>query len=97
MKAVVLHRFNDLDSLTDEEVPTPVIGRDEVLVQAQAQAVDPVDYKIAEGMLGGQVPMILGSTVAGEVIAVGEDVTSVNVGDRVAARTMPNKLRFQFI
>lgn len=44
MKAVVLHRFNDLDSLTDEEVPTPVIGRDEVLVQAQAQAVDPVDY-----------------------------------------------------
>lgn len=86
MKAVVLHRFNDLDSLTDEEVPTPVIGRDEVLVQAQAQAVDPVDYKIAEGMLDGQVPMILGSTVAGEVIAVGEDVTSVNVGDRVAAQ-----------
>ena len=86
MKAVVLHEIDNLDSLTDDEVPAPTIGRDELLVQAHAQAVDPVDYKIAAGMLGSETPLILGSTVAGEVIAVGEAVTDFKVGDRIAAQ-----------
>lgn len=86
MKAVVLHEIDNLASLTDDEVPAPTIGRDELLVQAHAQAVDPVDYKIAAGMLGSEAPLILGSTVAGEVIAVGEAVTDFKVGDRIAAQ-----------
>lgn len=36
MKAVVLHEIDNLDSLTDDEVPAPTIGRDELLVQAHA-------------------------------------------------------------
>jgi NADPH:quinone reductase-like Zn-dependent oxidoreductase len=85
MKAVVLEQFNDLSSLVDTEVSEPVLGMDEMLVATKAVAVDPIDVKISGGARGGQTPMILGSSVAGEVIAVGRGVKKFKVGDRIAA------------
>jgi NADPH:quinone reductase-like Zn-dependent oxidoreductase len=62
---------------------------DEILVKNRAVAVNPVDWMLQ--YVGGLVfswikyPFVLGSDLAGEVVAVGSDVTEVNVGDRVLA------------
>ncbi|WP_225535329.1 alcohol dehydrogenase catalytic domain-containing protein, partial [Weissella confusa] len=52
------------------------------LVKTHVVAVDPIDIKIGSGSRGGSAPMILGSSVAGEVIAVGRNVHDFKVGDR---------------
>lgn len=67
--------------------PAPAAG--ELVVRVRAVAVNPVD-----AMLGVsrrvvvpwvRYPTVLGSDIAGEVVAVGPDVTSFSVGDRVVA------------
>jgi NADPH:quinone reductase-like Zn-dependent oxidoreductase len=61
----------------------------EVLVGNRAVAINPVDWMVAA--LGGLVfswikmPFVLGSDLAGDVVAVGGGVTDVKVGDRVLA------------
>jgi NADPH:quinone reductase-like Zn-dependent oxidoreductase len=61
----------------------------EILVKNHAVAVNPVDWMIQ--YLGKRLfswieyPFVLGSDLAGEVVAVGSDVTHVKVGDRVLA------------
>jgi NADPH:quinone reductase-like Zn-dependent oxidoreductase len=85
IRAIQLAKFNDLDSLARVDVADPKVGPNEILVRNHAVAVDPIDWKIATGFRGGNLPMILGSSLAGEVIAVGEGVTDFTVGDRVVA------------
>lgn len=61
-------------------------GPGEVLVRNRAVAMNPVDSKMQdEGYFIDQYPAILGTDVAGEVAAVGRDVTHVKVGQRVLA------------
>jgi len=61
----------------------------EILVKNHAVAVNPVDWMIQ--YLGKRLfswikyPFVLGSDLAGEVVAVGSDVTHVQIGDRVLA------------
>lgn len=67
--------------------PMPTPGAAEVVVQVAAVAVNPVDA--ISGTLRRIVtpwvryPTILGSDVAGEIVAIGEGVSSLKVGDRV--------------
>jgi NADPH:quinone reductase-like Zn-dependent oxidoreductase len=68
-------------------MPTPAAGQ--VVVRVRAIAVNPVDA--ITGPLRRLVspwvrfPTVLGSDVAGEVVATGPDVTDLHVGDRVTA------------
>ncbi|CAM5393458.1 Zinc-binding dehydrogenase OS=Streptomyces tendae OX=1932 GN=GUR47_24720 PE=4 SV=1 [Streptomyces tendae] len=63
-----------------EEAPVPEPGRGEVLVRCEAVGVTlPVVRKVGEAA----EPIPLGGEVAGEVVAVGGDVTGLAVGDRV--------------
>lgn len=61
----------------------------EILVRNHAVAVNPVDW--IQPVFGNRVfpwikrPFILGSDLSGDVVAVGSDVTSVRVGDRILA------------
>jgi NADPH:quinone reductase-like Zn-dependent oxidoreductase len=72
-----------------KEAPYPEPGAGEILVRNHAVAVNPVDWMIQ--YLGKRLfswirlPFILGSDVAGVVVAVGSGVTNVKVGDRVLA------------
>ncbi len=74
-------------ALTRGTVDTPAPAADEVLVRVRAVAVNPVDWviqgtsRITYRWL--RTPAVLGSDVAGEVVAIGSGVTRFRVGQRV--------------
>ncbi|MCG3756368.1 NADP-dependent oxidoreductase [Amycolatopsis sp. Poz14] len=68
--------------------PDPVPGPAEVLVRVAAAGVNPLDHLLRSGHvpdLNGHLPFpqVIGMEAAGTVLALGEDVTGLNVGDRV--------------
>jgi NADPH:quinone reductase-like Zn-dependent oxidoreductase len=87
MKAVVLTGYGDVEKLDLVEVEDPNPGPRHVKVRVAGASVNPVDWKIRRGemraVLPLQLPTILGRDVSGEVVAVGEGVTELAVGDRV--------------
>jgi propanol-preferring alcohol dehydrogenase len=68
-----------------QEIPIPSIGEEEVLVRVRAAGICHSDahYRAGRSRMG-KLPLTLGHEVAGEVEATGYQVTTVNVGDRVA-------------
>lgn len=85
MKALVVKEFGG--PLVLEEVPEPQPGPQEALLRVKACAVDQFDLTIRDGKfaMADRVPIILGHEIAGVVEAVGGEVTSVSVGDRVTS------------
>lgn len=65
-----------------EEMPRPEIGPGELLVRIEASGICGSD--VMEWYRVGKVPLVLGHEVAGEVVEVGEGVTTFSQGDRVA-------------
>lgn len=85
MRAVVVEEPGGPEALTIVDHPTPTPAADEVLVEVHATSVNGADllqrrgnYPPPEGATD-----VLGLEAAGEVVAVGADVTTVAVGDRV--------------
>jgi NADPH:quinone reductase-like Zn-dependent oxidoreductase len=88
MKAVLFERHGEPEVLHLTEVPDPIAGPDEVVVDIHAASVNAADYKVRLGggaySSGGvKLPHILGRDFSGEVSAVGQDVTDLRVGDAV--------------
>ena len=86
MKAVVLKDFGGVDNLIYEETPTPEVGANDVRIRLHMAAVNHLDIDVRKGVSGLPVtlPHILGTEGAGEVAAVGDAVTTLEPGDRVA-------------
>ena len=82
-------------SLLEMDVPEPVVGEHDVLVQVAAAGLNQLDEKIRLGefkqILPYRLPLILGHDVAGTVIGVGAKVREFKTGDEVYAR--PDKSR----
>ncbi|MEH1997319.1 MAG: NAD(P)-dependent alcohol dehydrogenase [Nostoc sp.] len=91
MKAVVIYRYGAAEVLQYEEVEQPKIEPMQLLVKVRASSVNPVDWKIRQGMLslisGSKFPKILGFDVAGDVVAVGSGVTRFKAGDAIYGST----------
>ncbi|TMR25273.1 NAD(P)-dependent alcohol dehydrogenase [Nonomuraea turkmeniaca] len=97
MKAYVLHSYGPPAALQLVDVDRPEPGPGEVLVRVRATSVQPYDWhgmrgepyvaRVMPGGLGLRKPAIpiLGADVAGEVAAVGKDVTEFAPGDEVFA------------
>lgn len=92
MKAIVYHEYGPPDVLRYQEVEKPVPGASEVLIKVHAAALNPLDWHFMRGipyflrlMLGVGKPKAtgLGVDVAGEVEAVGANVTEFKPGDGV--------------
>ena len=81
MKAVVITAPGAIEVATFDD---PAPGRREVVVAVAACGICGTDLHILDGDLGGPLPVIPGHEFAGEVVAVGADVTELSVGDHVA-------------
>jgi NADPH:quinone reductase len=82
-----MRRYGGPEVLTVEDVPDPVAGPGEVVVQVHAVTVNQsLDAKVREnGTARGVVlPHVLGVDPTGVVVAAADDVSSVTVGTRVA-------------
>jgi NADPH:quinone reductase-like Zn-dependent oxidoreductase len=89
MKAVLLHGYGNVDQLAYEEVPIPLAATGEVLVKLISTSINPIDYKVRRGDMKNvmplQFPAILGRDLAGQVVALGNGVTTVKVDTLVLA------------
>ena len=86
MKAVVIPRFGGPEVLELREVPTPAPQRGEIRVRVRATAVNRADLLQRAGAYPappGAPKDIPGLEFAGEIDAVGDDVTDLEVGARV--------------
>jgi NADPH2:quinone reductase len=87
MRAVLCESWGGPESLVVKEVPTPALKPGEVLLRIRAAGVNFPDVLIIQKKYQIQpaLPFSPGAEISGEVAALGEGVTSVAVGDRVAA------------
>ncbi|MDA9962996.1 hypothetical protein N9D63_08935, partial [Opitutales bacterium] len=72
MKAIILPKHGGPELFRVEEVPKPKIKPGHVLIQVAASSVNPVDFKIRQGLIpiGPDLPGILHGDVAGVVAEV---------------------------
>jgi len=83
MKAAVLHKYDS--PLVIQDVDIPAIGPKEVLVRVRACGLCGTDLKIASGKFPKiPLPHIPGHEIAGEIHKIGDQVTELRVGERVA-------------
>ena len=81
-----LHAFG-LDNLKLEQQDIPELGPTEVHVRFHAASLNYRDLMVVLGHYNPkmELPRVIGSDAAGEVVAVGEKVTKLKAGDRVAS------------
>jgi NADPH2:quinone reductase len=87
MRAVVVDEFGPPEQLRLAEIPQPAAGPGEVVVNVRAAPVNYVDLLVTGGSYQflPPFPFIPGKGPAGVVSAVGADVATLNIGDRVLA------------
>jgi len=83
MKAIQYTEFGGPEVLHVADVPEPHTGAGQIRVRVHAAAINPIDWKIRSGMMGGELPKRTGQEVAGVVDELGEGVDEVAVGDEV--------------
>jgi NADPH2:quinone reductase len=87
MRAVLCESWGGPDLLVVKEVSSPPLKAGEVLVRIRAAGVNFPDVLIIQKkyQVQPELPFSPGAEIAGEVAALGEGVTSLAIGDRVAA------------
>ena len=94
MKIVITRKPGGIDRLQVVERDVRRPGPGEILLQVRASSLNFHDYAVVTGRLptkDGRIPM---SDGAGEVIEVGEGVTTLAVGDRVLGTILSRMVRW---
>ncbi|MDG1439606.1 MAG: NADP-dependent oxidoreductase [Flavobacteriales bacterium] len=91
MKALQIVKYGNIeDSLVFNEVHKPTVLVNDVLIEIQAAAINPIDKSIILGNLQGLLPIPLPSTsaydVSGIVVEKGNEVSNFEIGDLVYSR-----------
>ena len=86
MKAIICKEFSKVDNLSWEDVPDPVAGDNEVVIDIKAAGLNYPDNLIVQGLyqFKPDLPFSPGHEGAGIISGVGKNVSSFNVGDKVA-------------
>jgi NADPH2:quinone reductase len=89
MRALVCKAFGPIGELRVEELPAPVPGPGQVLVDVHAASINFPDALMVQGLyqIKPPLPFVPGAELAGIVCAVGPDVTRLKPGDRVISMT----------
>jgi len=81
MKALLLSEYNHLEV---KDLPNPIPGPDEILIQVSACGICGSDVHGYDGSTGRRIPpIVMGHEAAGIVAGVGSEVTNFKLGDRV--------------
>jgi NADPH2:quinone reductase len=87
MRAIAIDRFGGVEQLRPVALPRPRPDQGEILIRVVAAGVNPVDWKIREGMLSEmmphQFPLVPGWDAAGVVEELGQGSARFRKGDRV--------------
>lgn len=85
MKAIYINQHGGPDVLTYGDLPDPVPGPGEIVVDIAAASVNAADWKVRSGqaMLQARFPHVLGRDFSGTVAALGVGVTELKAGDEV--------------
>ncbi|SIO04909.1 NADPH:quinone oxidoreductase family protein [Algoriphagus halophilus] len=87
MKAILCEQFGDPDLLELREVPDPIVGENQVLIEVNACGVNFPDLLMIQNkyQFKPDLPFSPGGEVAGKVLALGKNVTNFQIGDSVLA------------
>ena len=89
MKSIRFHDYGGPEVMQLEELPRPAVNDDEILVRVIAMGVNPVDWKIREGLVRQRIKIPLPATPGGDVSGVieqlGSAVQGVSIGQPVFA------------
>ena len=87
MKSVQCNAFGPLADLVVAEVAEPVPTGRQVVIKVEAAGVNYPDGLLVQGLyqMQPELPFTPGMEAAGEVVALGPDVSNVKIGDRVGA------------
>ncbi len=83
-KAIRIHKTGGPEVLQLDELDLPALGPEEIRVRNKAVGLNFIETYFRSGLYPVKFPMVLGSEAAGVVDAVGEKVSNVRPGDRVA-------------
>jgi NADPH:quinone reductase-like Zn-dependent oxidoreductase len=83
MRAAQFSEFGGPEVLEVVEVPDPSPAAGQIRVRVRAAGINPIDWKLRRGLMGGDLPQTTGREVAGVVDQLGDGVSDVAVGDRV--------------
>jgi NADPH:quinone reductase-like Zn-dependent oxidoreductase len=87
MRAIRAHEFGSADVLRLDDIDSPTVGEEDILVRVVASGVNPIEWKIRSGAmaraLGRPLPVTFGWECAGIVISVGSSVRTFKAGDAV--------------
>lgn len=83
-QAVLVHAHGGPEVLSVEERPLPAPGPGEVRLRHRAIGLNFIDTYQRSGLYAMPLPFVAGNEAAGEVTALGPDVSDLAVGDRVA-------------
>lgn len=96
MQAAAIHQFGSIEAVTQQPLPVPEIGPDEILIHLEAAGVGVWDpFEISGGFaemldIKPKFPYVPGSEGAGTVEEVGRRVKEFRRGDRVYATALAN-------
>ncbi|WP_226064387.1 NADP-dependent oxidoreductase [Kaistella polysaccharea] len=90
MKAFFITKYDKKTPLICGEIPLPILGENDVLIEMKAASLNPIDIKVKHGdmkiILSYKFPLILGNDGAGIVSKIGSKVTLFQPGDEVYFR-----------
>jgi NADPH2:quinone reductase len=84
MKAVRIHASGGPEVMRHEDVPEPTPKAGEAIVKVDAAGLNYIDVYFRAGQYKAELPLTLGLEAGGTVTAVGQGVSEVKVGDKVA-------------
>ena len=100
MKAAYVHKIGDMTVHEDymsvrDDLPIPEPKKGQVLVKVHTAAINPIDWKLAEGILPGYRGGVIGCDLSGVIERIGPGtVTDLQVGDEVYGDAMDTKGAF---
>ena len=86
MKASVVSAYGGPEVMKYQDMPDPELGAGDVVIEVAGIGINPEDILERSGVVKGwqlQFPAIIGLDVSGTVVATGDGVTDLKVGDRV--------------